>query len=265
MEKKAKFRVIESSNKRIVHFLFNPGHGVTTSPFARKYKRFMIGDLSEFTSQEKVEFQTYIQKMIDEELDEGERNPIVYDDMPYFSFHLANLSRLSFSTADDPFYKARLQKYYPECVVVDESGEIIQTIGPNCHKDDSLQMNYQDDFRDPVLKINDDRKVQMHLSSIQKPGVSIFLFVREFDLTDKPVQEGEFDRAWFRLSNEETNQTLDYSLIKKVEIPDDFNPVIVDEDNEEAPPKRNELIYLHGRLYLDSKGKWVFESYKHCF
>ena len=50
LEKKAKFRVIESTNKRIVHFLFNPGHGVTTSPFARKYKRFMIGDLAEFTS-----------------------------------------------------------------------------------------------------------------------------------------------------------------------------------------------------------------------
>jgi len=31
------------------------------------------------------------------------------------------------------------------------------------------------------------------------------LFIKEYDTTEKPVKEGMFDRAWFRLSNEDTN------------------------------------------------------------
>jgi hypothetical protein len=50
----------------------------------------------------------------------------------------------------------------------------------------------------------------------------ILLLVRENDLTGKAVKDGDFDRAWFRLSNEETNQTLDYSLVDKVDKPEDF-------------------------------------------
>jgi hypothetical protein len=45
--------------------------------------------------------------------------------------------------------------------------------------------------------------------------------------------------------------------------------MIPNEDDEEAEPYRNELIYLHGALYLeDAPGgakKWVFESYKEVF
>ena len=97
----------------------------------------------------------------------------------------------------------------------------------------------------------------------------IMLLVREFDNTGKPpLKEGELDRAWFRLANEETNQTIDYSLMKKVDPPDEYRELIPDEENEDAPPFRNELTYLHGVLYLESAGgsnKWVFESYKHCF
>jgi hypothetical protein len=33
----------------------------------------------------------------------------------------------------------------------------------------------------------------------------ILLVVRENDLTGKPVKAEDYDRAWFRLSNEETN------------------------------------------------------------
>ena len=97
----------------------------------------------------------------------------------------------------------------------------------------------------------------------------ILLTVREFDNTGKPpLKEGELDRAWFRLANEETNQTIDYSLMKKVDPPDEYRELIPDEENEDAPPFRNDLTYLHGVLYLESaagSNKWVFESYKHCF
>jgi hypothetical protein len=83
----------------------------------------------------------------------------------------------------------------------------------------------------------------------------ILLLVREFDNTGKPPpKEGEFDRAWFRLANEETNQTIDYSLVRKIELPEDYQEAIPqeDENGEEAPPLRNDVTYVHGVLYLDN-------------
>lgn len=94
--------------------------------------------------------------------------------------------------------------------------------------------------------------------------MSIFLFIKEFDTTGKPVKEGDFDRAWFRLSNEETNQTLDYSLVNRIEKSEEYQPTIPAED-EESPPTLNPLSYLHGRLYLDESKNWIFESIKQSF
>ena len=95
----------------------------------------------------------------------------------------------------------------------------------------------------------------------------ILLCVRQFDLTGKPQpREGAFDRSWFRLSNEETNQTLDYNLIKNIATPEDYVEFPPAEDEEEAAaPARNELIYIHGCLILEEGNKWVFESYQHVF
>lgn len=130
-------------------------------------------------------------------------------------------------------------------------------------------MNYLDDIRDSVLKINDDRKIQIFLGAIREPGTVIVLTVREFDNTGKPAaKEGEFDRAWFRLANEETNQTIDYSMISKIDKPEEYQEMIPNEDDEEAPPTRNDLTYLHGILYLEEHeqgNKWVFESLKDAF
>ena len=51
----------------------------------------------------------------------------------------------------------------------------------------------------------------------------ILLLVRTKDLTGQPpLPEDAFDRSWFRISNEDTNQTLDYSLVKNIEIPEDY-------------------------------------------
>ena len=83
----------------------------------------------------------------------------------------------------------------------------------------------------------------------------------------KTIQEGEFDKAWYRLSNEDTNQTLDYKKIASVETPEGYEEDIPAEDDEEenAPKKRNELVYLAGRLFLDTNGRWVYEAYNVCF
>lgn len=78
------------------------------------------------------------------------------------------------------------------------------------------------------------------------------------------MKEGDFDRAWFRISNEETNQTLDYSLVEKIEKPEGYEPTYQAEE-EEGEPRQNPLTYLHGRLYFTEEKTWVFESFKLSF
>lgn len=85
----------------------------------------------------------------------------------------------------------------------------------------------------------------------------ILLLIKEFDTTGKNVTENQFDRSWFRLSNEDTNQTLDYSLIKNIAKPDEYQPYLKNEEEDEenkSAPVRNDLTYIHGRLYLEENG-----------
>lgn len=268
LEQREKSRQIESKDKRTVHFLFHPGVPSKISPFARKYQRFREGNLEAFEEAEKEKFDAYVQRLMTEELEDGETNPVVYETMPFFHCELTGgMNRLSFSTADDPFYKTSVAKYYPEAIVVGQDGTILAKVNPDERKSADFAMTYADDIRDPVLKINDDRKIQIQIGAIKEPGTMILLTVREFE-NKGAAKEGEFDRAWFRLANEETNQTIDYSLMKKLELPEDYQENIVNEEDEEAPAFRNEVTYVHGALYLDSQGgtnRWVFESYKHSF
>ena len=90
------------------------------SPFARKYQKFLDGTMKATEDEEKEKFEGYIQRLIGEELEEGETNPIVYGKMPYFHCELTGLTRLQFSTADDPFYKTSVSKYYPEAIIFNQ-------------------------------------------------------------------------------------------------------------------------------------------------
>ena len=51
-------------------------------------------------------------------------------------------------------------------------------------------------------------------------------------------------------------------------VPEGYTPMI--DGEEEEPPKKNELVYLLGLLYLEASGQkgkdnsWVFESHKAC-
>ena len=40
---------------------------------------------------------------------------------------------------------------------------------------------------------------------MKKPGRMILLTVRTYDLRRNPPKEGEFDRAWYRLNNDDTS------------------------------------------------------------
>jgi stress response protein SCP2 len=72
--------------------------------------------------------------------------------------------------------------------------------------------------------VNDDRKVKINLSELMKgskPGKMILLTVRAESV--RPPKAGEYDRAWYRVVNEDTNQTVDYKNIKDVQKPEGFD------------------------------------------
>lgn len=166
LEKKEKFRVIESKDKRIVHFLFKPNVPTKESAFARKYKRFIDGTLEEFDKKEKEDFEGFIARLKADELKEDEeggnleKNPVKYDTHPYMNFELSGgIAQLCFSTADDPFYKAPVARHYPNVVIFNKKGERVAEASPDNRKNADYALNYLDDFRDAALKINDDKKV----------------------------------------------------------------------------------------------------------
>ena len=66
IEQREKSRVIESKDKRVVHFLFNTGLPTKVSPFARKYTRFLDGSLAEFEADERKKFEEYAEKLASE-------------------------------------------------------------------------------------------------------------------------------------------------------------------------------------------------------
>ncbi len=65
--------------------MFNPTVPTTITPFARKYSKLIEGTLKEFEDDEREKFQAYVEKLENEDLEEGETNPVVFEDMPYFT------------------------------------------------------------------------------------------------------------------------------------------------------------------------------------
>lgn len=127
----ARARAIESADERTVHFMFNPGNKVPVTPFTKKFTKMMDGSLEEFEAVEKEAFDKYIEGFKDETLEEGSTYPIEFPDNDNFELELQNLERLSFSVADNPFFKADVAKYYPECHVINgETGHVMATINP---------------------------------------------------------------------------------------------------------------------------------------
>ena len=123
-------RQIESKEKRVVYYLFNPTVGSTITPFTRKYLRLLEGTLNEFENEEREKFQAYVERFENEDLEEGEANPIVYEEMPFFTCYLTCLNRIAFAVADDPFYKTFKAKYYPEVILTNKKGKLMAVVNP---------------------------------------------------------------------------------------------------------------------------------------
>lgn len=229
------------------------------TPFTKKFDKFLNGVLNDVEAEESKAFEDYIDRYKEEALQEGEENPIQYPDNEHFEMELSQLERLSFSVADNPFFKADVAKYYPECHVVNaETGSLMSTINPTAKSSQQLaSLAFLDNFRDEKLKINDDRKIKFELENLKGQGVMFFLTVKTFDTRGEKVKEGAYDQAWFRLQNEDTNQTLDYTKINDIDIGetgyDPAQDVAPEEEEDQAEQgERNELIYLAGRIYLEA-------------
>ena len=114
-----------------------------------------------------------------------------------------------------------------------------------------------DNFRDDHLKINDDRKVRVTLSDFKdRRDMMILLTVRMNDLKGQKADKSAFSKAWYRLQNEDTNQTLDHSYIDKVKEDngieeDPEEPEAAEESGDEDAGPKKENIFLAGRLYRE--------------
>ena len=192
----ARARAIESADERTVHFIFNPGNKVPVTPFTKKFSKMMDGTLEEFEANEKAEFEKYIEGFKEESLEEGTKYPIEFPENENFEMELQNLERLSFSVADNPFFRADVAKYYPECHVINgETGHVMATINPTTKNSQSLtSLAFLDSFRDEKLKINDDRKIKFELDNLKGSGIMILLTVRTYDTrAEKGIKEGAYD------------------------------------------------------------------------
>lgn len=228
---------------RTVHFLFDPKTKVKITPFTRKYLRVLDNSLASFEAEEKSKYEAFIESVENESLEGGndeynvmKSNPIVFEMMPLQHFELTNMAKISFSVADDPFIKSARGRFFPEVVVMNMKGVIKAKVNPNCRKyvrqgKDALM--FEEDFREPKLKINDDRRIQINLNALHPKdkaaaknqgstsqlshnskkskegdahafnGKMILLTVKIFtdNFKGAPVKTGEFDRAWYRLVN----------------------------------------------------------------
>ena len=82
--------------------------------------------MAEVEAKEKEQFDAYVDNLIHETLEDGQANPIEYGNWPEDLFHCeitGGITKLAFSTADDPFYKTSIPKHYPEAVVFSKEGK----------------------------------------------------------------------------------------------------------------------------------------------
>lgn len=119
-----------------------------------------------------------------------------------------------------------------------------------------------------MTKINDDRKIKIELGKFKdQPECMILLTVRSWDNSkETKINQTEYEKSWFRLQDEITNQTLDYQIINNITVPEDYEEFkdqdLDNEDNkEQSSSNRNELVYLAGRLYTNSDKKWIYEQF----
>jgi len=59
-------RLIESADKRIVHFIFNTQQQLQITPFSRKVSQMMDGELERCEAEDRDKFESYLERIIDD-------------------------------------------------------------------------------------------------------------------------------------------------------------------------------------------------------
>ena len=187
-------RLIESADKRIVHFIFNTQQQLQITPFSRKVSQMMDGELERCEAEDRDKFESYLERIIDDQLEEGETNPIKYYKNHNYELALENINNIAFSTADNPFFKSQFAKYYPEAIVIGSSGEILAHITQkNTESLKFKNLEFVENFRDEKLRINDDKKVKMNLKDFSDDeGIIIIFLVKTFDNRKEKPDEAAY-------------------------------------------------------------------------
>lgn len=98
--------------------------------------------------------------MQSDEIEDPNHNWLELEPSPFKELGLGPLNMVSLSVADSPFSKTDIAKYYPEVIVLDGQGSVIEVMGPNCQESGTYNsLKYRSGFRDDKLRINDDRKI----------------------------------------------------------------------------------------------------------
>ncbi len=84
----------------------------------------LAGDLEQHELEEAEKFEAYLDKFVEETLQEDEPYPITYEDNQYYELELNQIKSISFAVSNNPFFKLETEKYYPEAIVVNSNGDI---------------------------------------------------------------------------------------------------------------------------------------------
>lgn len=66
----------------------------------------MDGNLEQCEAEDREKFDSYLERIIEDTLEDGETNPIKYGKNDFYELGLENIYNISFAVADNPFVKA---------------------------------------------------------------------------------------------------------------------------------------------------------------
>ena len=91
--RREKSRAIESVDRRIVHFIFDPQQPREKSPFTQKFSQLMIGaeHLNQCEEDLQKQCDEYIEKVEREELTEEDTYPLKFDKNNFYELELNDL------------------------------------------------------------------------------------------------------------------------------------------------------------------------------
>lgn len=134
LSQKNKIRMIENPEKRTVNFMFSNPFPIQLNEFSQRLRKYFDNKLDDYVTNLDSRINSYIEKVKNDELEEDENDPvpypITYSRTPFTTFDVTSVGRIALTTADDPFFKLppSHKKYFPELIVYNKNGEIIETI-----------------------------------------------------------------------------------------------------------------------------------------